>query len=71
MRALSIDVLKLYDTGKESFEVDEHPRPQSTIETLAKLPAVFKKGGTVTAGNASVSSPYPDSPLDMSIRDMS
>lgn len=39
--------------GKESFEVDEHPRPQSTIEQISKLPAVFKKGGTVTAGNAS------------------
>jgi len=37
------------------FEVDEHPRPQTTLEGLAKLPAVFKKGGTVTAGNASVS----------------
>jgi len=33
--------------------VDEHPRPQTTMEALAKLPAVFKKNGTVTAGNAS------------------
>ena len=32
------------------FEVDEHPKPQTTIETLAKLPAILKKGGTVTAG---------------------
>jgi acetyl-CoA acyltransferase len=32
---------------------DEHPRPQTTIEQLAKLPAPFRKGGTVTAGNAS------------------
>ena len=32
---------------------DEHPRPQTTLEILAKLPAVFKKGGVVTAGNAS------------------
>ena len=40
--------------GEESFEIDEHPRPQTTIETLTKLPAVFKKeNGTVTAGNAS------------------
>lgn len=37
----------------ETFEVDEHPRPHTTIETLAKLPSVFKKDGTVTAGNAS------------------
>ena len=42
-------------TGPQMFEVDEHPKPQSTPEALAKLPAVFKKGGTVTAGNASVS----------------
>lgn len=37
----------------ESFEVDEYPRPHSTIESLAKLPPVFKKDGVVTAGNAS------------------
>jgi acetyl-CoA acyltransferase 2 len=37
----------------QSVEVDEHPRPDTTLETLAKLPAVFKKDGTVTAGNAS------------------
>ena len=33
---------------------DEHPRPDTTLEALAKLPAPFRKeGGTVTAGNAS------------------
>jgi acetyl-CoA acyltransferase 2 len=32
---------------------DEHPRGKTTIESLAKLPSVFKKNGTVTAGNAS------------------
>jgi acetyl-CoA acyltransferase len=32
---------------------DEHPRPQTTIEQLAKLPTPFRKGGSVTAGNAS------------------
>ena len=37
----------------EMFEVDEHPRPQTTIEQLAKLPSVFKKEGVVSAGNAS------------------
>ncbi|KAK0519011.1 3-ketoacyl-CoA thiolase, mitochondrial [Tilletia horrida] len=37
----------------ETFEVDEHPRPKSTVESLARLPSVFKKEGTVTAGNAS------------------
>ncbi|HEV7671318.1 MAG TPA: thiolase family protein [Thermoanaerobaculia bacterium] len=34
-------------------ETDEHPRDGMTIESLAKLPAVFRKGGAVTAGNAS------------------
>ncbi|CAO1623202.1 unnamed protein product [Sympodiomycopsis kandeliae] len=37
----------------ESFTTDEHPRGSATIESLAKLPSVFKKDGTVTAGNAS------------------
>ena len=32
---------------------DEHPRPETTLEKLAKLPPVFNKGGTVTAGNSS------------------
>ena len=32
---------------------DEHPRPQTTLEGLAKLPTPFREGGTVTAGNAS------------------
>ncbi|MCM3586784.1 thiolase family protein [Mesobacillus maritimus] len=36
-----------------TFKVDEHPRPQTTIEALAKLPAVFKENGTVTAGSSS------------------
>jgi acetyl-CoA acyltransferase len=32
---------------------DEHPRPETTLEQLAKLPTPFRKNGTVTAGNAS------------------
>jgi acetyl-CoA acetyltransferase family protein len=35
------------------FAKDEHIRPDATLEGLAKLPARFKKDGTVTAGNAS------------------
>jgi len=35
------------------FDTDEFPRRGTTLETLAKLPPAFKKGGTVTAGNAS------------------
>jgi acetyl-CoA acyltransferase len=32
---------------------DEHPRPGTSVEKLAKLPTPFREGGTVTAGNAS------------------
>ena len=32
---------------------DEHPRPGTTVEKLAKLPTPFRDGGSVTAGNAS------------------
>ena len=32
---------------------DEHPRPDATLEALARLPAPFRAGGTVTAGNGS------------------
>ncbi len=41
--------------GKKVTKVerDEHPRPDTTVETLAKLAPVFKKDGVVTAGNAS------------------
>jgi 3-oxoadipyl-CoA thiolase len=35
------------------FAVDEHPRPDTTLEALAKLKPAFKPGGTVTAGNSS------------------
>ncbi len=39
--------------GKEtSVDKDEHCKPDSTVEGLAKLRAAFKKDGTVTAGNA-------------------
>jgi len=37
----------------ETFAVDEHPRPDTTLEKLAALPPVFMKDGTVTAGNTS------------------
>jgi acetyl-CoA acyltransferase 2 len=36
-----------------SVTIDEHPRPQTSLEILAKLSPVFKKDGVVTAGNAS------------------
>ncbi|WP_416882702.1 3-oxoadipyl-CoA thiolase [Marivita sp.] len=34
-------------------DTDEHPRPETTLEDLAKLRAPFREGGSVTAGNAS------------------
>ena len=39
--------------GVEVFAQDDHMRPESTMEGLAKLPAAFSKNGCVTAGNAS------------------
>lgn len=39
--------------GEIVFDTDEHPKPNTTMESLAKLKPVFKKDGTVTAGNAS------------------
>ena len=37
----------------KTFDTDEHPRPDTTLEGLAKLKPVVKPNGTVTAGNAS------------------
>jgi len=39
--------------GVELFARDDHMRPDSTMEGLAKLPTAFSKNGCVTAGNAS------------------
>src|SRR4051812_46385455 len=36
-----------------AFTVDELPRPETTLEGLAKLPPAFAQGGSVTAGNSS------------------
>ncbi len=42
------------EDGKEGvFEVDEHPRRDTSLEKLAKLPPAFKPDGKVTAGNSS------------------
>ena len=48
----------VYDHGKTQtiermFEVDEGPRPDTSLEALAKLKSVFRLNGTVTAGNSS------------------
>jgi acetyl-CoA C-acetyltransferase len=39
--------------GVSTLEQDEHPRDGVTLESLAKLPPVFRKDGTVHAGNSS------------------
>lgn len=39
--------------GPTVLSCDEHPRPETTLESLAKLKPVFEKDGVVTAGNAS------------------
>lgn len=36
----------------DGVEVDEHPRPETTLEKLASLKPLFREGGSVTAGNA-------------------
>ncbi|HZW52653.1 MAG TPA: thiolase family protein [Candidatus Elarobacter sp.] len=43
------------EAGKKSYDVaqDEPPRPETTLESLAKLKPAFKANGTVTAGNSS------------------
>jgi acetyl-CoA C-acetyltransferase len=38
--------------GPTRFEADEHNRPDTTLEGLAKLKPAFRKNGTITAGNA-------------------
>jgi acetyl-CoA acetyltransferase family protein len=38
---------------RRKVEKDEHPRPETTLEVLAKLPTAFDRDGFVTAGNAS------------------
>jgi acetyl-CoA C-acetyltransferase len=38
--------------GAESFTKDEHNRPDTTRESLARLKPAFRKDGTITAGNA-------------------
>lgn len=55
-RALEMFPVEARDPkGKGTIVVaeDEHPRPGTTLEALAKLPPVFRKDGSVTAGNSS------------------
>ncbi|MDI6871796.1 MAG: thiolase family protein [Bacillota bacterium] len=49
------EIMPITVPGKNPFvfEVDEYPRPDTSLEKLASLKPVFKKDGTVTAGNSS------------------
>src|SRR3954471_16383337 len=47
------DEIQPVHNGKELVKEDEHPRPDVTLERLAKLKPAFRDGGTVTAGNSS------------------
>lgn len=53
--AFAEEIVPVTTSGRKPVEVsvDEHPRPDTTLEGLAGLRAAFAEGGTVTAGNAS------------------
>ncbi len=48
-----VPVVKQTKKGEVVFDTDEHVKPSTTAETLAKMKPAFKKDGSVTAGNAS------------------
>jgi acetyl-CoA C-acetyltransferase len=48
-----VPIVKQTKKGEVTFDTDEHVRPGTTMEALAKMKPAFKKDGTVTAGNAS------------------
>jgi acetyl-CoA C-acetyltransferase len=48
-----VPVVKKTRKGEVTVDTDEHVRPNTTVEVLAKMKPAFKKDGTVTAGNAS------------------
>jgi acetyl-CoA C-acetyltransferase len=48
-----VPIVKQTRKGEVTFDTDEHVRPDTTMETLARMKPVFKKDGSVTAGNAS------------------
>jgi len=52
-RSQIVPIVKKTREGEVVFDTDEHVKPGTTIETLAKMKPAFKKGGSVTAGNAS------------------
>jgi acetyl-CoA C-acetyltransferase len=48
-----VPIVKQTKKGEFTFDTDEHVKPATTVESLAKMKPAFKKDGTVTAGNAS------------------
>jgi acetyl-CoA C-acetyltransferase len=48
-----VPIVKQTKKGEVTFDTDEHVKPNTTVESLAKMKPAFKKDGTVTAGNAS------------------
>ncbi len=48
-----VPIVKQTRKGEVIFDTDEHVKPATTLETLAKMKPAFKKDGSVTAGNAS------------------
>jgi acetyl-CoA C-acetyltransferase len=48
-----VPIVRKTRKGDVTFEIDEHGKPDTTLDTLAKMRPAFKPDGTVTAGNAS------------------
>ncbi|WP_156761654.1 thiolase family protein [Microbacterium karelineae] len=51
--AFAEEIVSVSSGGSVEVTADEHPRPETTAETLAGLRPVFREGGSVTAGNSS------------------
>ncbi|GAA1365020.1 acetyl-CoA C-acyltransferase family protein [Arthrobacter rhombi] len=53
--AFAEEIVPVEVGGRRPFtvDIDEHPKPETTLDGLAKLRPAFEEGGTVTAGNAS------------------
>jgi len=52
-RIVAVETPGSRKTGPVTVAEDEHPRPETTLDGLAKLRPIVRAGGTVTAGNAS------------------
>ena len=50
--ARAAEIVPVEGKGSTTVTEDEHPRPDTTLDGLAKLTPVFREGGSVTAGNS-------------------